>query len=127
MYTTTHVFVCVLAGHAAPLKQLLYLNHANEYFEFESKNEATACVHHMHSHILTRLLFVFRVVGCRCQATPFFFVMVSIEFFINLLRGDGHKKPRFNDMFCSVAAGVISQLPLLVYTARVTSPNCALD
>jgi len=49
------------------------------------------------------------------KATPYFLGLIALEMLINLIRLGGKlKEPRWNDSFSSLAAGMTSQLPLLL-------------
>ena len=46
------------------------------------------------------------------QAVPYFVLMIAMEMAINLWRGEKRRLPRWDDAYSSLAAGVLSLLPL---------------
>lgn len=48
------------------------------------------------------------------KASPFFFALILIEAIVLQLQGRKDHLPRWNDSFSSLAAGIVSQLPLLL-------------
>lgn len=49
---------------------------------------------------------------CNFQAPPYFMALILLEIMVLQWKGDKHKQIRLNDAFSSLAAGVVSQLPL---------------
>lgn len=47
------------------------------------------------------------------RASPFFFSLIFLEIIVLILKGKKSRIPRYNDTFSSLAAGLVSQLPLL--------------